>query len=99
VGVDADDVSHAGFGPDALSDVEARALFAQPLLDAVDPTADEDAFETALARADAYWAFARTAEPDAAAAGRAFARETPGASAEEAEAMVQRYRTLFPNKG
>ena len=97
--VGADDVSHAGFGPDALSDVEARALFAQPLLDAVDPSADEDAFEVALARADAYWAFARTAEPDAAAAGRAFARETPGTSAEEAEAMVQRYRTLFPKKG
>ena len=99
VGTEADDASHAGFGPDALSDVEARALFAQPLLDAVDPGADADAFEDALARADAYWAFARTADADAAAAGRAFAQSNPGASAEEAEAMLRRYHELFPEKG
>ncbi len=99
VGTEADDASHAGFGPDALSDVEARARFAQPLLDAVDPSADADAFEDALGRADAYWAFARSAPEDAAAAGRAFAQEHPGTSAEEAETMVQRYRELFPEKG
>ena len=98
VGMEADDAAHAGFGPDALSDVEARARFAQPLLDAVDPGADADAFEDALARADAYWTFARTAGPDAAAAGRAFAAEH-GTPAEEAEAMVSRYRELFPEKG
>ena len=96
VGVEADDATTAGFGPDALSDVEARALFAQPLLDTVDPGADEDAFEDALARADAYWTFAGTATGDAAAAGRAFAHAHPGASAEEAERMVHRYRDLFP---
>ncbi len=99
VGTEADDASHAGFGPDALSDVEARARFAQPLLDAIDPAADADAFEDALARADAYWSFARTAEPDAAAAGRAFARDHAGASADEAQTMVLRYRELFPEKG
>ena len=97
VGAEADDATHAGFGPDALSDAEARARFAQPLLDAVGD--DADAFEDALARADAYWAFARTAPTDAAAAGRDFALETPGASAEEAETMVRRYRELFPEKG
>ncbi len=99
VGSEADDAASAGFGPDALPDVEARALFAQPLLETVDPMADDDAFEDALVRADAYWAFARTAGPDAAAAGRAFAAEHPGASAEEAEQMVRRYRELFPEKG
>ena len=100
VGTEADDATHAGFGPDALSDVEARALFAQPLLDAVDPAADADAFEDALARADAYWAFARTTDaPADAAAGRAFARDHAGTSAEEAETMVRRYRELFPEKG
>ena len=98
VGTEADDATHAGFGPDALSDVEARALFAQPFLDTIDPGADADAFEDAIARADAYWTFARTAGPDAAAAGRAFAREH-GTSAEEAEAMVRRYHDLFPEKG
>ena len=100
VGTEADDASHAGFGPDALSDVEARALFAQPLLDDVDPGADADAFEDALARADAYWSFAREhTGTDAASAGRAFAREHAGTSAEEAEAMVRRYHELFPEKG
>ncbi len=96
VGTEADDATTAGFGPDALSDVEARALFAQPLLEAVDPSADEDAFEDALSRADAYWTFAGTAAGDSAVAGRTFAREHPGTSAEEAEAMVRRYRDLFP---
>lgn len=96
VGLEADDATHAGYGPDALSEVEARALFAQPLLESVDPGADADAFEATLARADAYWSLAQTAEADAAEAARAFARAHAGASAEEAEAMVRRYRDLFP---
>ena len=99
VGPEADDATHAGFGPDALSDVEARALFAQPMLEAVDVEADADAFEDALARADAYWTFARTTQDDAATAGRDFARAHAGTSAAEAEAMVTRFRTLFPEKG
>ncbi len=95
VGTEATDATHAGFGPDGLSEVEARALFAQPLLDAAHPEAD-DAFEEALARADDYWHLATTAGPDAAAAGRAFARQSPGTSAAEAEAMIERFRALFP---
>jgi hypothetical protein len=95
VGAEADDATHAGYGPNGLSEVEARALFAQPLLESVDPGADADAFEDTLARADAYWSYAQAAGPDAAAAGRAFAKEH-GASAEEAEAMLRRYRDLFP---
>jgi hypothetical protein len=95
VGLEADDATHAGYGPNALSEVEARALFAQPLLESVDPGADADAFEDTLARADAYWSYAQTAVADAATAGRAFAKEH-GASAEEAEAMLRRYRDLFP---
>ena len=101
VGLEADDATHAGFGADGLSEVEARALFAQPLLDDPATIADADAFEAALARADDYWALARSsADPDADA--RAFAQEH-GASEDEAErlraearAMIDRYRELFP---
>ena len=90
------DLDEADFAPDAMSDVEARAVFAQPLVDAAG--ADPDALDAALARADDYWTFAQTAPADASAAGRAFARDNAGASAEEAEQMVRRYRDLFPEK-
>ena len=101
VGLEADDATHAGFGADGLSEVEARALFAQPLLDDPETIADPDAFEAALARADDYWGMARTStDPDADA--RAFAQEHGTSKAEterlqaEARAMIDRYRELFP---
>lgn len=81
------------FGPESLSDAEARALFAQSMLD--DIGADMDAFEDALARADAYWEIARMPDPDAALA--AFADDQPDPSAARAEGrrMLERYRSLF----
>lgn len=81
------------FGPESLSDAEARALFAQSLLDDVGP--DLDAFEDALARADAYWDIAQEPNPDAALA--AFARDQPDPDAVRAEGtrMLERYGKLF----
>jgi hypothetical protein len=101
VGLEADDATHAGFGTDGLSEVEARALFAQPLLEDPETIADADAFETALARADDYWSLARRAD-DPEAEARAFAEAHGTSPAEtdrlrtEARAMIRRYRELFP---
>ena len=82
-----------GFGPDALSDIEARALFAQALLDTA--ADDPDAFEDTLARADAYWAIAQSDRPDAELA--AFAERQPDADATLAEGrqMLSRFSELF----
>ena len=102
VGPEADDATHAGFGEGALSEVEARALFAQPLLEDPDVAADPDAFENALARADAYWALAQSAGADPEAAARAYGEEHGGTTDEadrlaaEAGRMIARYRELFP---
>ena len=97
---DADgDPAHGGYGSGDLSEIEARAVFAQPLLEAAGDLTDEAAFDDALARADGYWALAHRDDlSDAAYA--AFAREHAGdrepAEVEaEARAMVARYRELF----
>lgn len=81
-----------GGAHDSLPDAEARALFAQPLLDAAG--ADPDAFEDALARADAYWDIAQADDPDAAL--DAFARQHPDPSRvrHEGRQMLARYRDL-----
>ncbi len=102
VGPETDDATTAGFGDDSLSEVEARALFAQPLLESPDVMSDPDAFEDALTRADDYWALARSAPDDEAAADRfadehaATAGEKP-ALRDEALRMLRRYRELFPD--
>ncbi|MDT0630532.1 hypothetical protein RQM47_09390 [Rubrivirga sp. S365] len=100
VGPEDDDATHAGFGEGSLSEIEARALFAQPLLDDPATQADADAFETALARADDYWALAQSAGDDADAAAAAFAREhadgDEAALRDEARRMIARFRELFP---
>lgn len=85
---------HPGFGPDELSEVEARALFAQSLLDDVGP--DEEAFEDALARADAYWDLAQEDDPLAAARSFAEGHDDRAAVLDEATRMIERYRALFP---
>ncbi len=90
VGVEAEDASHAGYGPDGLSETEARALFAQPLLDDPEVLLDADAFEAALARADDYWSLGRDGGDPA-----AYASETD-ADAEEAARMAARFAELFP---
>ncbi len=100
VGPEEGDATHAGFGDGSLSEVEARALFAQPLLESPGVMADPDAFEDALARADDYWALARDGgTPEAI---DRFAEEHGSTSdeadsiREEARRMVARYRELFP---
>ena len=101
VGPEAEDATHAGFGDKGLSEIEARALFAQPLLESPDVMEDPDAFDRALARADDYWALARSAGGDPDAAARAFADghadgDDAGRVREEAARMIRRYRELFP---
>ena len=97
VGPEAEGASHAGFGPDALSETEARARFAQPLLESPDVMTDPDAFESALARADDYWDLARSAgDPDAFAAEHAASPDDRQRLADEARAMLARFRELFP---
>jgi hypothetical protein len=90
---DEGDREPAGFGPDALSDVEARARFAQDLLDTVGD--DPDLFEEAIARADAYWTLAHSDDPEADL--RAYARQQadPAATIGEGRRMLARYRELF----
>ena len=104
VGPEDEDATHAGFGADGLSEIEARALFAQPLLETPEVMEDPDAFDSALARADGYWALARTAGPDFEADAQAFADQNAApddADRVRAEAlrMIQRYRELFPEHG
>lgn len=88
------DPAHAGFGSGELSETEARALFAQPLMDDPEVMADADAFEHALERADAYWRAARAgASPEVVARDLA---ESGAGDVAEAERMLARYAELFP---
>ncbi len=97
VGPEAGDATHAGFGSDALSETEARARFAQPLLESPEILTDPDAFEAALARADDYWDLARTGgDPDDFAAEHAQSADEKRQLADEARAMLDRFRELFP---
>ena len=98
LGGDADE-AHGGYGEGDLSEIEARALFAQPLLEAAGDLTDEAAFETALERADGYWALAHRddlSDEAYSAFARAHAGDgDPAAVEAEARAMVARYRELF----
>ena len=98
------DATTAGFGADGLSEVEARALFAQPLIEDPEIMVDPDAFDLALSNADLYWTLAQNTAGDAREAARAFARQhaddrTPAEVEAEALAMIERYRELFPEHG
>ena len=94
------DATHAGYGPNGLTEVEARALFAQPLIEDPEVLIDPDAFDAALGQADLYWSLAQSTDGDPKEAARTFAREH---SAErdlsevehEAARMIERYRELF----
>lgn len=98
VGPEEEDATHAGYGTSSLSEIEARALFAQPLLEEPELLEDPDAFEEALQKADAYWALARDAgSADAQAAADDFA-EGDAAEAAEAVTMIERFRSLFPER-
>ncbi len=95
--VDADeDPVHAGFGDGQLSETEARALFAQPLLEAPEVMTDADAFDSALERADAYWAAAQAGDtPEAIASALS---PDDGGDVAEARTMLARYADLFPKR-
>lgn len=88
------------FGPEGLSEMEARALFAQPLLEALD---DPDDLDAAMERADEYWTLAqlRGVEHDAYVEEivDAFAVSADEATQfrTEAKAMTTRFKALFPN--
>src|SRR5690606_3008078 len=90
------------YGPDALSEIEARALFAQPLLDDPDTLADADAFERAMDRANAYWALAQTPAAEREAALREAAERLANGSGDrkaleaEARRTVEGVRTRLP---
>ena len=103
VGPEGEDATHAGFGETGLSEIEARALFAQPLMETPEVTEDPDAFDDALALADDYWALAQEAGDDAEAAAQAFADGHASAGQtdrvrDEALRMIRRYRELFPER-
>lgn len=89
------------YGPSQLNEMEARALFAQPLLgDATDP----DALDAAMERAEEYWMLAQLHGLergvylqeiiDALALDEAEAARIR----EEAERMVRRFYELFPEQ-
>lgn len=94
------DATTVGFGPDGLTEVEARALFAQPLIEDPEVLMDADAFDAALGRADEYWSLAQSTDGDPLEAARTFARlHADGNDNEEVEheavKMIERYRELF----
>lgn len=94
------EASHAGYGSTGLSEIEARALFAQPLLDDPATLTDSEAFESAMDRVSAYWQIATRPkdEQEAAIQATAASLATNGEAvriAEEARVMIARYQTLF----
>ncbi|MEO0558447.1 MAG: hypothetical protein AAF170_09705, partial [Bacteroidota bacterium] len=94
------DATTAGFGPNGLTEVEARALFSQPLIEDPEVLIDPDAFDDAIGRADLYWSLAQEIQGAPEDAARAFAQMHAGerdTSEVEREAirMIERYRELF----
>jgi hypothetical protein len=90
-----------GYGPEGLSELEARALFAQPLMEAAAASGDADALEAAMERASVYWQVAHAHAEDREVAladaldALAPAPDARPAVAEEARDMLARYRELF----
>lgn len=94
--------THRTYGPEQLSEMEARALFAQPLLERL---ADPDAFDSAMERADEYWTLAqlhgveREAYLDELLEALALDEAEAERLRDEAAEMVARFQTLFPERG
>ena len=92
------------YGPDSLSEMEARALFAQPLLEDPAVMVDADAFEQAVERVNAYWHLATVPEArQEHALGRLITQLSQGdgssdAIRSEARLMVDRFHELFPKR-
>ncbi len=83
-----------------LSEIDARALFAQPLLE----EADLDDLDAAMERADAYWTLAhrppaeRDAHLDEIAESFATGKAGRAAVRTEAQRMLGRFAVLFPER-
>ena len=98
---EAESASERAYGADRLGEMEARALFAQPLLEREH---DPDALDAAMERADEYWTLAQLhgVEHDAYldVLGEAIALGDDEAARirGEAEAMTARFRSLFPEQ-
>ncbi|MEM1042058.1 MAG: hypothetical protein AAGI91_05455 [Bacteroidota bacterium] len=90
------------YGPNGLSEPDARALFAEPMLEGV---TDPDEFDDAMDRADEYWTLAHLHGPERAAhldgILSVFAVNEAQADAlrREAEQMTDRFQSLFPEQG
>lgn len=87
------------YGPDGLSEVEARALFAQPLFESL---VDVDEMEAAMDRASSYWTMAHAEPSEREAHLSAFVQRaavTPPERAvleREGRMMLARFDQLFP---
>ena len=87
------------YGAEGLGEMEARALFAQPLLERLD---DPDDLDLAMERADEYWALAQLhgvayeARLDEFVDAFALSADEGVQLRAEAEAMRARFRSLFP---
>jgi hypothetical protein len=92
------------YGPQGLGELEARALFAQPLLEDERALADPDVFDAIMERASDYWHLAQLPEHEQQAYLNALARAHAGTPEdvdrvrEEAGRMVARFYTLFPER-
>lgn len=97
----ADPTTEHTYGPDRLSEMEARALFAQPLLEREH---DPDALDQAMERADEYWTLAhlqgleREAYLDELVDAIALDADEAEAVRAEARTMLARFQSLFPNR-
>ncbi|MDX1530728.1 MAG: hypothetical protein R3362_04310 [Rhodothermales bacterium] len=95
------DSNTATYGPDRLGELEAQALFAQPLFAEV---SDPDELEAAMERANEYWTLAHLHGPereqylDAYVEAVALDRDEAAALRAEAERMTRRFYELFPER-
>lgn len=93
-----------GYGPEKLSEIEARAIFTQPLLEDPGVLGDVDEFEYAVERANQYWRLAEMPELDREHilkdVLKALAQDDTSLVALEMEAnqMIARYFELFPER-
>lgn len=96
--------ANMGFGPDALSETEARALFSQPLFESEEILIDADAFEHAVLRSDALWTLARRSNGDPQGMIASYVEEFASSESDqamlqqEAQTMIERFKELFPEQ-
>jgi hypothetical protein len=94
--------SAAGYGPDQLSELEAQALFAQPLMDSAN---DADEMEEAMERAHAYWELAHNPPREREGHMQDVIDSLGGSHRRRAEVereareMLARFDELFPGHG